>query len=53
MDASDGVLPSHEECFFAMLALRSKMHFYHRDLMAIAEAYENGKVTGISIDIKW
>jgi hypothetical protein len=51
-DAAQGNIPSHEECYYALLALRSKLHFYHRDLMVIAEAYENKKVTGISVGLR-
>jgi len=52
LDAKDGKIPSHEECFYTMLAINSKLHFYHRDLMAIAESFEKGKVTGISVALR-
>ena len=52
MDAAEGKIPSHEECYYTLLALRSKLHFYHRDLMAIAEAHEKGKVNGIAVSLR-
>jgi hypothetical protein len=51
-DAAQGNIPSHEECYYALLALRSKLHFYHRDLIAIAEAYERQKVTGVAVALR-
>lgn len=51
-DATQGNIPSHEECYYTLLALRSKLHFYHRDLMAIAEAYEKGKVKGFAVSLR-
>lgn len=52
LDAKDGKIPSHEECYYTMLAINSRLHFYHRDLMAIAESYEKGKVTGIAVGLR-
>jgi len=43
IDAKDGKIPSHEECFWAMLALSGRLHFTYGDLKAIAEAYEATK----------
>jgi hypothetical protein len=40
VDAKDGVIPTHEECYYAMLALSGKLHFVQKDLEAIAEAVE-------------
>jgi hypothetical protein len=51
-DAAEGKIPSHEECYYTLLALRSKLHFYHRDLMAITEAHEKGKAKGFSITLR-
>jgi hypothetical protein len=42
-DAKDGKIPSHEECFWTMLALSSMFHFARRDLESIAEAMDKGK----------
>ena len=40
IDAKDGKVPTHEECFWAMLALSGRLHFTWNDLKNIAEAYE-------------
>jgi hypothetical protein len=42
-DAKDGKVPSHEECFWTMLALSSMLHFSRRDLENIAEAMDKEK----------
>lgn len=36
-DAKDGKIPSHEECFWTMLALSSMLHFSRRKIESIAE----------------
>ena len=41
--AKDGAMPTHEECYWAMLALSALKHFDGMDLMAIYEAAEEGK----------
>jgi hypothetical protein len=41
-DAKDGKIPSHEECFWTMLALSGMLHFSRRDLEGIAEAMDKG-----------
>jgi hypothetical protein len=41
-DAKDGKIPSHEECYWTMLALSSMLHFSRRDLERIAEALDKG-----------
>jgi hypothetical protein len=51
-DARDVKMPTHEECFYAMLALASKIHLYHRDLRAIAKGYKKGKVSGVSVALR-
>lgn len=51
-DSKDGKIPDHEECFWAMLALYNKLHFVFRDLEAIGEAHEKGKVSGISVALR-
>lgn len=38
IDAKDGKVPTHEECYYALLAYAGRMHFWRRDLEAIAEA---------------
>jgi hypothetical protein len=42
-DAKDGIVPSHEECFWTMLALSAMLHFSRRNLEYIAKAMETGK----------
>ncbi|MCE7039261.1 hypothetical protein [Dyadobacter sp. CY312] len=39
VDASDGKIPSHEECYWALLMLKSVNHFQKRDLEGIEERY--------------
>lgn len=45
-DAKDGKIPTHEECFWAMLALSGRMHFFVRDLEAIGEALDTQVLNG-------
>jgi hypothetical protein len=42
-DAKDGKIPSHEECYWTMLALSSMLHFSRRNLESIAESMDTGK----------
>ena len=42
-DAKDGIMPSHEECFWAMLALSGKLHFAQKDLEAIGKEMEENR----------
>jgi|GEM_PF-3544846 hypothetical protein len=42
-DAKDGKIPSHEECFWTMLALSSMLHFSRRTLESIAEKLDDEK----------
>jgi hypothetical protein len=41
--AKDGDKPSHDECYYAMLALDALLHFDHMELMNIHKAAEEGK----------
>lgn len=40
--AKDGIKPSHDECYYAMLALDALLHFDHQDLRRLA--YNETKV---------
>lgn len=42
-DAKDGKIPSHEECFWTMLALSGMLHFSRRSLECIAEKMGDDK----------
>ncbi len=41
--AKDGNKPTHDECYYAMLALSALYHFDHMDLRNIREAAEGNK----------
>ena len=51
IDASEGNIPSHEECYYTLLALRAKLHFLYSDLQKIAEAYEKQNVKLLKLNI--
>lgn len=38
-DAKEGKIPTHEECYWALLSLSSMNHFQNQDLIKIEEAY--------------
>lgn len=40
VDASEGKIPTHEECYWALLMLRSVNHFQGRDLESIKESHD-------------
>lgn len=42
VDAKDGKVPSHEECFWALLHLSAMNHHNERTLIALEEAKEKG-----------
>lgn len=42
-EAKDGKVPSHEECFWVMLALSGMLHFSRRELGDIAECIGDDK----------
>jgi hypothetical protein len=46
IDAKDGKVPTHEECYFALLMADSRSHFLERDLQAIEEAFEKSDMKG-------
>lgn len=52
-DAKDGEVPSHEECFWAMLALSGKLHFANRDLERVIENKEEPKKLKFMMDIMY
>ena len=41
--AKDGQTPTHDECYWAMLALEALQHFDHMDVRNIATALNEGK----------
>jgi len=41
--AQDGNMPTHEECYWAMLALNALGTFHTRSIMRLAEAEREGK----------
>ncbi len=51
-DAKDGVVPTHEECFWAMLALSGKLHFANRTAIAISEKIDGGEDRKILLSVK-
>ena len=50
--AKSGAMPSHEECYWAMLALSGLHHFDHNDLIKLAGREEESKGTHY-IRAKW
>lgn len=51
-DAKDGKIPTHEECYWVMLALSGKLHFANGDLRKIAEAMEKGDANKLMFSAK-
>lgn len=51
-DAAEGNVPNHEECYWALLALRGKLHFVFQDLQKIAEAYEKQNPMQLEISLR-
>jgi hypothetical protein len=39
-DAKDGIVPSHEECFWVMLALSGMLHFSRSTMESIAKSFK-------------
>jgi hypothetical protein len=33
-------MPSHEECYYTMLALAARLHFWQQDLLRVGETFE-------------
>jgi hypothetical protein len=42
-DAKEGIIPSHEECYWTMLSLSSMLYFSRRELEEIAKSMDKGK----------
>lgn len=42
-DAKEGKIPTHEECYWTMLALSSMRHFSNRTLESLAESMDKNK----------
>ena len=42
--AKDGNMPTHEECYWAMLALDGLRHFDHMDVMKLCDMDDNPRV---------
>lgn len=51
-DAKEGKVPTHEECFWTMLALSGKLHFVTRDLEAIGETLDKKKSLELTAAIR-
>ena len=49
IDAKDGKMPSHEECYYTLLALASNSHFLERSLIEIEEAFLSSDKKGVFV----
>lgn len=52
IDAKDGKIPSHEECFWTMLALSGRLHFTTDSLKSIGEAFEKTNIAQTDVEAK-
>ena len=51
--AKDGNMPSHEECYWAMLALDGLRHFDHHDIMKLCDETDNPRVVEFKRKMYW
>jgi len=52
--AKDGTKPTHDECYYAMLAFDALHHFDHMDLMQLHEAAEGKKPSlALRLQMTW